>query len=125
MRTGKWNVWLMLFFVFALNVQCVQQVIKEPVVRMGPADVQPFDEDWYFARYGLQADGTLKEEPKGLEAVETDDSHWRKLDLPHDWAVEGPFRIELNGATGSFTVTATSDGLKRGEISIHVEAGQQ
>jgi beta-galactosidase len=29
-----------------------------------------------------------------------DDSGWRKLDLPHDWAVEGPFRQELYGDSG-------------------------
>ena len=29
-----------------------------------------------------------------------DDSAWRKLDLPHDWAVEGPFNIKLPGNTG-------------------------
>ena len=25
---------------------------------------------------------------------------WRKLDLPHDWGIEGPFRLELAGETG-------------------------
>jgi beta-galactosidase len=29
-----------------------------------------------------------------------DDSAWRKLDLPHDWGVEGPFDQELPGETG-------------------------
>ncbi|MBP1602025.1 MAG: beta-galactosidase, partial [Acidobacteria bacterium] len=29
-----------------------------------------------------------------------DDSTWRKLDLPHDWGIEGPFRQELPGETG-------------------------
>lgn len=29
-----------------------------------------------------------------------DDSHWRQLDLPHDWAIEGPFNIDYVGATG-------------------------
>ena len=29
-----------------------------------------------------------------------DDGAWRKLDLPHDWAIEGPFRQELNGQSG-------------------------
>jgi len=26
-----------------------------------------------------------------------DDSAWRKLDLPHDWAIEGPFKQEYSG----------------------------
>jgi beta-galactosidase len=31
---------------------------------------------------------------------EFDDSAWRKLDLPHDWGIEGPFRQDLPGETG-------------------------
>nr|WP_303776499.1 beta-galactosidase GalB [Bacteroides intestinalis] len=29
-----------------------------------------------------------------------DDSEWRHLNLPHDWAIEGPFNIDYNGSTG-------------------------
>ena len=29
-----------------------------------------------------------------------DDSDWRKLNLPHDWGVEGPFKQEYPGETG-------------------------
>lgn len=29
-----------------------------------------------------------------------DDGAWRKLDLPHDWAIEGPFAQDLPGETG-------------------------
>lgn len=29
-----------------------------------------------------------------------DDSAWRKLSLPHDWAIEGPFKQEYPGETG-------------------------
>lgn len=29
-----------------------------------------------------------------------DDSSWRQLNLPHDWAIEGPFNIDYDGATG-------------------------
>ena len=29
-----------------------------------------------------------------------DDSYWRKLNLPHDWGIEGPFAWELPGDTG-------------------------
>jgi beta-galactosidase len=29
-----------------------------------------------------------------------DDAGWRKLDLPHDWGIEGPFKIEYPGETG-------------------------
>ncbi|WP_197438995.1 beta-galactosidase GalB [Polaribacter sp. BAL334] len=32
--------------------------------------------------------------------VSFDDSAWRKLNLPHDWAIEGPFEQEYRGRTG-------------------------
>ena len=32
-----------------------------------------------------------------------DDRSWRKLDLPHDWAIEGPFaETNLSGRTGGY-----------------------
>jgi len=53
-----------------------------------------------------------------------DDSQWRKLDVPHDWGIEGPFRYDLPGNTGKlpwkgigwyrkhFTVPATDAGKR-------------
>lgn len=40
--------------------------------------------------------------PTGLSPADTGypDATWRMLDLPHDWAIEGPFRHDLEGATG-------------------------
>jgi len=51
-----------------------------------------------------------------------DDSSWRKLNLPHDWGIEGPFKQEYPGDTGKlpwwgvawyrkhFSVPATDNG---------------
>ncbi|MET0356216.1 MAG: sugar-binding domain-containing protein, partial [Cellvibrio sp.] len=36
----------------------------------------------------------------GAAGLEYDDSDWRKLDLPHDWAVEGPFDPNANISQG-------------------------
>jgi len=36
----------------------------------------------------------------GAAGNEYDDSTWRRLDLPHDWAVEGPFDPKANVAQG-------------------------
>jgi len=94
----------------------------QPIIRMGTGNTLPFDEGWRFSRFGLQADGTYLEEPAGLESLDYQDQAWRKLDLPHDWAIEGPFRIELKGETGklpyqgigwyrkSFTIAAAEAG---------------
>ncbi len=34
------------------------------------------------------------------EDPEFTDAGWRTLDLPHDWAIEGPFRMDLENETG-------------------------
>jgi len=34
------------------------------------------------------------------EKIAFDDADWRELDLPHDWGIEGPFRMDLDGYTG-------------------------
>ena len=62
--------------------------------------VDCFDENWSFVRYGLQPDGVRLSEPDSLWAVNVDDRGRRRLDLPHDWGVEGPFRQDLDGYTG-------------------------
>lgn len=58
-----------------------------------------FNEGWLFARFGDMPDGSERAEPSGLENPELDDSGWRKLNLPHDWGIEGPFREDLPNVT--------------------------
>jgi beta-galactosidase len=41
----------------------------------------PFDSNWRF----------LKADASGAEAPGFDDSGWRTVEVPHDWAIEGPF----------------------------------
>lgn len=54
---------------------------------------ESFNSDWRFALGDIA----------GAESVETDDSHWRKLDLPHDWSIEGDFSADnLSGTGGGF-----------------------
>ncbi len=50
--------------------------------------VLPLDPDWRF----------YQGESAGAESPGFDDSGWRKLDIPHDWSIEGPF--DKNAATG-------------------------
>jgi beta-galactosidase len=47
-----------------------------------------FDADWRF----------LKSDAAGAEQPDFDDAAWRKLDVPHDWSIEGPF--DKNNPTG-------------------------
>ncbi|UKJ08332.1 beta-galactosidase GalB [Solitalea lacus] len=73
---------------------------NKSIIRLGEANTQNFDQGWLFKRFGLQADGSRLEEPKGIENLSYFDASWQKLDLPHDWAITGPFRIDLAGETG-------------------------
>ena len=73
---------------------------SETIKRSGQADVVSFDDDWRFIRYGLQADGTHVKEPENLFKADVDDSGWTALDVPHDFAIAGPFRMDLAGNTG-------------------------
>ncbi len=49
-----------------------------------------FTEDWRF----------LKGDAPGAEQPSFDDSSWRVLDLPHDWAIEGPFDRKYDPHSG-------------------------
>jgi beta-galactosidase len=52
-----------------------------------------FDADWRF----LQADAA------GAEQIQFADTAWRKLDVPHDWSIAGPFsETNLTGGAGGF-----------------------
>ena len=52
---------------------------------------QSFDKDWLF----VLADST------GMQNSEYSDGHWRRLNLPHDWAIEGDFSpSNPSGASG-------------------------
>ena len=61
---------------------CSSDLLFAPVHARGQARVTAsFDADWRF----------FKGDAQGAEAKEFDDSDWRRLDVPHDWSIEGPF----------------------------------
>jgi len=71
------NIFLLLLFLFTieLSAQKVQDSSRTTI---------NFDSDWRF----------LKGEAAGAENPAFDDSDWRKLDVPHDWSIEGPYDKE-------------------------------
>lgn len=96
-RTTKlWICIVILCLAGTFKVRAKNQIL----LRSGQAQVVSFDENWRFTRYGLQADGTYKKEPSGIFQPSTDDSDWEILDVPHDFAIKGPFRMDLAGNTG-------------------------
>ena len=48
-----------------------------------------------------------KGEAPGAEQAGFDDSQWRTVRLPHDWAIEGPFDAHLDPHTGALPVFGT------------------
>lgn len=49
-----------------------------------------FNHDWRF----------LKADAENAQRPDFDDSTWRALDLPHDWAIEGPFDPKYSAHSG-------------------------
>lgn len=56
-----------------------------------------FNEGWLF--YNDVANGAEKEN--------YNDADWRKLNLPHDWAIEGPFDVKYNARSGGLPFHGT------------------
>jgi beta-galactosidase len=63
---------------------------------------ESFNQGWKFIKYfNASTDmATSDKEPEGLQLPAFNDSNWRTLDLPHDWAIEGPFSDTLENDTG-------------------------
>lgn len=76
---------LLVLIAFIIETTNAQQVMNR---------YQPFDNNWKFS-LGVQPEAS---------SPGFDDSNWRKLDLPHDWSIEG--KIEktnpMGGAGGYF-----------------------
>ena len=112
--------------IIAVLVACCQAVAAVPdgqILRMGNANVSCFDENWAFMRYGLQPDGTSIDEPKEIEKPDFADDQWQKLDLPHDYAITGPFRIDLAGETGKLPYQGI--GWYRKHFNYEKKAGER
>jgi beta-galactosidase len=67
-----------------------------------PRTRESFNEGWKFVRYFNASDEatTQDKEPANLQQANVNDNSWRSVDLPHDWAIEGPFNDTLENNTG-------------------------
>ncbi len=68
-----------------------------------------FDKGWSF----------YKGVSEGAESPTFDDSKWRTLDIPHDWAIEGPFSIDNDCRMGALPISGT--GWYRKEFTMKPE----
>ena len=66
-----------------------------------------FDNDWLF----------MKGEQSGGETFEFKDDAWRKLDVPHDWSIEGPFDAK-NPTLGSGGYLPSGTGWYRKHFPV-------
>jgi beta-galactosidase len=73
----------------------------------GARTTTSFDANWLF----------LKADAAGAEQNNFDDSAWRKLDVPHDWSIEGPFS-ETNKTSGSDAFLPAGVGWYRKHFSL-------
>lgn len=64
----------------------ITPLISQSVDDKEPRKIQSFDSDWRF----------YAGEIKGAEKPEYNDSSWLKVDVPHDWSIEGLARPETN-----------------------------
>ncbi len=67
-----------------------------------PRSRESFNEGWKFVKYFYASDesAATDKEPAALQLPSINDNNWRTLDLPHDWAIEGPFSDTLENNTG-------------------------
>ncbi len=56
-----------------------------------------FNDSWLF----------YNDVAKGAEKADFNDEDWRKLSLPHDWAIEGPFDVKYNARSGGLPFHGT------------------
>lgn len=76
-----------------------------------------FADDADFGRHNFDADWKFhKGAAEGAEAADFDDADWRSLDLPHDWAIEGPFDVKYNARCGGLPFHGTGWYRKTFEI---------
>ncbi len=72
-----------IFFIFSCSSK-VEEMVPE----------QSFNKNWLFK----------KGEVENGASYQLEDSDWRQLDVPHDWAIEGPFDKKYNARTGGLPV---------------------
>ena len=67
-----------------------------------PRSRESFNQGWKFVKYFNASNDavTTDKEPENLQLPAVNDNNWRSLDLPHDWAIEGPFSDTLENNTG-------------------------
>jgi len=72
------------------------------LAQASPRSSESFNQGWKFIKFFNASSEavTADREPENLQLPSVNDNNWRTLDLPHDWAIEGPFNDTLENNTG-------------------------
>ena len=88
-----------LTFLMIMITMCISESLLS---QESPGSRESFNQGWKFVKY-FNASGEAAitdKEPENLQLPSVNDNNWRSLDLPHDWAIEGPFSDTLENNTG-------------------------
>ena len=87
----KWNIIFLLIGIWSLiNLQGAES----------PRTLTKFNDFWSFKNYGILTEQQLSELAAEVPKIDFNDKSWRKLKLPHDWAIEQAFSKDLPNRTG-------------------------
>jgi beta-galactosidase len=98
MRNNLLNKHVAYLALLVLTASCVVALLPAETraqerASQSARNVVSFDDDWRF----LKGDAPAAEKPL------FDDAAWRRLDVPHDWSIEGPFdKDNPTGGAGGF-----------------------
>jgi len=89
---------ILTLFMIVITI-CISEAL---LAQESPRSRESFNSGWKFVRYFNASDEavTTDKEPENLQLPSVNDNNWRSLDLPHDWAIEGPFSDTLENNTG-------------------------
>lgn len=82
-----------IIFAFVFSMMSLQACQKEQ-----QRERESFNDDWKFKKSNVGSEFQ----------VAYNDADWRVLDLPHDWAIEGPFDKKHDARTGGLPIYGTA-----------------
>jgi len=91
MRRDKYSLPYLTVVFAILLLPAPYKALGQSAVEAGRERRISFNADWRFSKGDFP----------GAEKADFDDSSWRRLDLPHDWAIEGPFDRNYTTSSGA------------------------
>src|SRR4051812_2978872 len=89
---------ILLALIVCSLVSLPSEIAAQARSKQGARVTATFDNDWRF----------LKADAEGAEKPDFNDEAWRKVDVPHDWSIEGPFdEKNPTGGAGGFLPAGT------------------